>query len=192
MNRVIKTIISVALVVLIIPTMLCSCSGKVSVDDLLTFSNVNDSPENVVSGFFQAIYTDDRALFQNCFYPGALDTQGVDAFAEYRKVAQNRKFVGTKHISTRPCDSNNGLDYNTVKDNIAFFNGVNDDLIDNIQLVSVKLFLTIDNETMYIETYSIAYRTKGKWYFFSMVDQTARSISGQDNLEKIMQKTKEL
>lgn len=192
MNKVIRTIIAAILIVLMVPMVLTSCKGKVSIDDPLTFSNVNDSPENAVRGFFQSIYTDDRALFTNCFYPGALETQGVDAFTEYKKVAKDRTFVGTKHISTRPCDSNNGLDYNTVKDNIAFFNGVKIDLIENIQLVSVKLYLTIDGETMYIETYSISYLTSGKWYYFSTVDQTARSISGQDNLEKIMEKTKNL
>lgn len=166
-----------ALFLLVSILCLTACGNGVNVDEEVNKENLNISAENVCRGFFQSLYQEDSKLFEMCFYKDALDANGVDAWQEYRElVDDNAVFLGTKHIATRPCDENNNLNYDTVKSNIAFFNDVDESTIDDIVLVSVKIFFKVDNENKSIEIYSIVYKAENAWYFFSMVDVTAKEV----------------
>ena len=163
--------------ILILTMLLSGCSG-VQIEEEVTKTNLHQTAENVCRGFFQALYKDDEELFRDCFYEGSIDADGVDVMGEYRQLVDpDYRFVGTLHMATRPCDDDNGLNTDTVRENIAFFNGVSEDKIDEIVLVSVKTFFEIGEEkkeNKSIEIYSIVYRSEGQWYFFSMVDRTAK------------------
>ena len=166
-----------ALFLLVSILCLTACGNGVNVDEEVNKENLNISAENVCRGFFQSLYQEDSKLFEMCFYKDALDANGVDAWQEYRElVDDNAVFLGTKYIATRPCDENNNLNYDTVKSNIAFFNDVDESTIDDIVLVSVKIFFKVDNKNKSIEIYSIVYKAENAWYFFSMVDVTAKEV----------------
>ena len=172
---VIKCLIA-GLMLLALVFSIAACSG-VNVDPSVKSAEVNDTPENVCRAFFQSIYTDDRLMFNKCFHNGIVNAQGEDAYAEYRKMAKETyEFLGTQYMATRPCDSDNGLDYDVVKGNISFFNDIPESTIESIKLVSVKIYFKDGEENKSIEIYSITYEKDNKWYFFSMVDTTARSV----------------
>ena len=147
------------------------------VDERITTDSVHVSAENACRGFFQSLYEDDSVLFEECFYKDALDGEDADAWEMLRSnVDEDAVFVGTKHIATRPCNSDNGLDYDTVHENIAFFNDVDSETIEDIVLVSVEIFFKVDGEYKSIEIYSIVYKAGDGWYFFSPVDVTAKKV----------------
>ncbi|MBO7451177.1 MAG: hypothetical protein J6U54_12510 [Clostridiales bacterium] len=162
--------------ILILSVLLSACSG-VKVDERITTDSVHVSSDNACRGFFQSLYEDDSALFEECFYKDALDGEDTDAWEMLRSnVDEDAVFVGTKHIATRPCDEENGLDYDTVHENIAFFNDVDSEVIEDIVLVSVEIFFKVDGKYKSIEIYSIVFKADGGWYFFSPVDVTAKKV----------------
>ena len=155
--------------------LLCSCNRDVP-DDKVTSDNVNVSAQNVCRGFFQSIYDDDIELFKKCFNDHYFNGNEKEVFEGYKDSSvSGMTFVGTKHIATRPCDENNDLNYDTVKGNISFFHNIAEEDIKDIQLVSVKLFFDDQGTTKTIEVYSIIYLAEQSWYFFSVVDVTAKN-----------------
>ena len=174
-SNLFKSIVSIILLVSIL--CLTACGDGVRVDAEVTDENLNISAENVCRGFFQSLYKEDSKLFEKCFYKDALDANDVDAWQEYRAlVDDNAVFLGTQHIATRPCNDDNDLNYDTVKSNIAFFNDVDESAIDDIVLVSVKIYFKVDGKNKSIEIYSIVFKAENAWYFFSMVDVTAKEV----------------
>ena len=178
-NKMVNTgYIKVSLtLILICSIFLCSCNRDVP-DDKVTMENVNVSAQNVCRGFFQSIYDDDAVLFKQCFYKDYFDDNFESVFEEYKNsTASGLTFIGTQHIATRPCDENNDLDYETVKGNISYFSKVDEESIKDIQLVSVKIFLEDEGTPKTIEVYSIVYLAEQSWYFFSVVDVTAKKAN---------------
>lgn len=162
-------------VILMCSVLFCSCNRDVP-DDKVTTDNVNISAQNVCRGFFQSIYDDDMELFKKCFNDHYFDGNEEEVFKGYKDSSvSGMSFIGTKHIATRPCDENNDLNYDTVKGNISFFHNIAEEEIKDIQLVSVKLFFDDQGTTKTIEVYSIIYLAEQSWYFFSVVDITAKN-----------------
>lgn len=160
--------------VLICSILLCSCNRDVP-DDKVTADNINVSAQNVCRGFFQSIYDDDIELFKKCFNDHYFDGNEEEVFEDYKNNSvSGMTFVGTKHVATRPCDENNDLDYDTVRGNISFFHNIDEEAIKDIQLVSVKIIFDDQGTTKTIEVYSIIYLAEQAWYFFSVVDVTAK------------------
>lgn len=160
--------------ILICSVFLCSCNRDVP-DEKVTADNVNVSAQNVCRGFYQSIYEDDIELFKKCFNDHYFDGNEEEVFKGYKDSSvSGMTFLGTKHIATRPCDENNDLNYDTVKGNISFFHNMPEDEIKDIQLVSVKLFFDDNGTTKTIEVYSIIYLAEQSWYYFSVVDVTAK------------------
>ncbi|MBO7426124.1 MAG: hypothetical protein J6U23_10630 [Clostridiales bacterium] len=171
-RRYFKVLVSV---ILMCTVLMCSCNRDVP-DDKVTPDNLNNSAQNVCRGFFQSIYEDDMELFKKCFNDHYFDGNEEEVFKGYKDSSvSGMTFVGTKHIATRPCDENNDLNYDTVKGNIAFFHNIAEDEIKDIQLVSVKLFFEDQGTPKTIEVYSIIYLAEQSWYFFSVVDVTAKN-----------------
>ena len=171
-SRYIKAFIAV---VLMCSVLLCSCKRDVP-DEKVTADNLNVSAQNVCRGFFQSVYEDDLELFKKCFNDHYFDGNEEEVFNGYKDSSvSGMTFVGTKHIATRPCDENNDLNYDTVKGNISFFHNIAEEEIKDIQLVSVKLFFDDNGTTKTIEVYSIIYLAEQAWYFFSVVDVTAKN-----------------
>lgn len=160
---------------------LASCSN-VKIDDPVNIDNVNLSASNCCIGFVQALYENDKDLFNKCRRDFVIyDDEGIvedDVFEQYRAIIDTEyEFIGSKFITARPCDENNGYDYEDMKNSISIFNGISEDDIDEIQLVDVKTFFKDGERTKSIEYYSVAYRVDKDWYFFTLADTTSRHLN---------------
>lgn len=167
----------VALILLVATLIsLVACSG-VSIDKEVTKEDVNSSPENVCRAFFQSLYTEDDELFTMCFYDGVLENDSnISVYDQYQTLLDPElEFLGTKHIATRPCNIDNGYDYQVMKDNISVFSEIDENLIEDIQLVNVKVFFKLEDQNKSVELFSVVYRVGPDWYFFSIIDTTTRS-----------------
>lgn len=166
----------IALILIVVSLFsMVSCSG-VKVDPEVKNDSLNSSPENVCRGFFQSLYLQDEDMFNACFYEGAIETEDYpDTYGMYQDLLDPElEFLGTKHISTRPCNIDNGYDYDVMKDNINVFNDIDENKITDIQLVNIKVFFRLGDENKSIELYSVVYQAEGEWYFFSIIDTTTR------------------
>ena len=150
------------------------CSGKKNTtgyEDPVTLEQVNTEGRYVARGFLEAIFTDDRELFNKCYPDGFIDrvnmAAGSDIFEQYRSVADiNAVISGTAYVDSRDATVENGFDAAMLRSKICMTSGFEYSEVGAIQIQKIKGFFKNDVESIDSDFYFVVYEACGNWYMF--------------------------
>lgn len=177
-----KKIISAVLTFVICMVSFTACGAQV--DEFVTVDNVNQSSVNVAEGFFQAIFTNDLELFEAC-YPDSFknfesdDGTTVDMeevlFEYYTYMDPTYTYAGASLSGYNDYTEEYGYnDFPSLADNIAALHHTTSDLIDQAQIVKLRLNFDVDDGTrVTTDVYILVYKSGSAWYVFELQNSDA-------------------
>ena len=177
-----KKLMSACLVLCLCLSLFTGCGNKV--DEFVTIENVNQSSVNVAEGFFQAIFTGDRELFNAC-YPASFkeyendDGETVDmeeVFFEYSTYLDpDLTYVGASLSGYNDYDEDHGYtDFPNLAEDIAALHHTTSDMILQAQIVKLRLnFDDADGSRLTTDVYILVYKTDSAWYVFELQNSDA-------------------
>lgn len=173
----IKKLCSVILLAGVMLTSFAGCSDAVRIDDPVTVNDVHMSSANVARGFIQSVFSKDETLFYACYPEGLYDEiieEGNDPFTEYVNVTDpGYKFYGTQFTAYNEYTEENGYDEPIMRENIAFFHDVEEDLISEIDIVKLRVYFIEDKDYVSSDVYVITYKYENSWYIYELQNSDA-------------------
>ena len=177
-----KKIISAVLTAVICLAGFTACGAKV--DEFVTVENVNQSSVNVAEGFFQAIFTNDLELFEAC-YPESFknfkseDGETVDMeevlFEYYTYMDPSYTYAGASLSGYNEYSEDYGYDdFPSLAEDIAALHHTTVDLIDEAQIVKLRLNFDVDDGSrVNTDVYILVYKSGSAWYVFELQNSDA-------------------
>ena len=126
-----KTLSALALI-LVFVFAITACDSKnkePQIEPQVTMEQINTSGEYVARGYMEALFTDNRAMFDKCYPEGFLEqlgeSSGDDLYSQYREVMKIDAVVnGTASTGYRDYAVANGYDEATMRSSICFLTGL--------------------------------------------------------------------
>ena len=130
---------------------------------------LNTSGEYVARGYMEALFTDNRAMFDKCYPEGFMEqlgeSSGDDLYSQYRSVMQINAVVnGTASTGYRDYCLANGDDEAVMRSNICLLTGFEYSSVGRIQIQKVTVFFSKGNESASADFYYVVYEANGSWY----------------------------
>ena len=166
-----KTLSAIALV-LVFVFAFTACDGKNKgphIEPQVTMEQVNTSGEYVARAYMEALFTDNRAMFDKCYPEGFLEqlgeSSGDDLYSQYRSVMKIDAVVnGTASTGYRDYTIANGFDEAGMRSAICFLAGREYSEIGRIQIQKVTVYFSKDTESASADFYYVVYEINGSWY----------------------------
>ncbi len=169
MTKKIVRLVSVIFSVIVIAALLCSCNGP-KMDEPVNTLNINSSASNVARGYYESVLFNDISLFEKCFPEEFLNDEGVDVTELFNSLRNSNlldgEFLGSAYYSSVAFTEENGYDYELMRDNISQYHNVDRDLISDIMIVNIKLFIEFEDSTNYGNSDVLCYKYDGVWYYY--------------------------
>ena len=177
-----KKIISAVLTAVICLASFTACGAQV--DEFVTVDNVNQSSVNVAEGFFQAIFTYDLDLLTAC-YPDSFknfeneDGETVDMeevlFEYYTYMDPSYTYAGASLSGYNDYNEDYGYtDFPTLAEDIAALHHTTPDMIDQAQIVKLRLNFDVDDGSrVTTDVYILVYKMDSAWYVFELQNSDA-------------------
>ena len=162
---------------------LTSCGSNT--DEFVSKENINQSSVNVAEGFFQAVFTDDEELFEECYplcFRDFVNDDGEkvdmeDLFEQYTAVVDpSYTYAGASLSAYNDYDEEHGYtDFPSLAQDIAALHHTDADLIEAAQIVKLRInFETDSNEHYNTDVYIIVYKMEAAWYVFELQNSDAQ------------------
>ena len=177
MRRMMAAAIAVMLLVLCIT----GCAGKeqkIVPEAPVTIDQVNTDGRFVARGFLEALFTDNRAMFDKCYPEGFFerlgDISGDDLYGQYRNIFNIRASVsGTASAGYKDYCLANGYDEAVMRSRICLLTGFEYSSIGLVQIQKVTVFFSSGTENVTADFYYVVYEAGGSWYMLEGYQEDA-------------------
>ena len=167
-----RKLLSAMALVLVFVFVLTGCGSKapeIPVEPQVTMEQLNTSGEYVARGFIEALFTDNRAMFDKCYPDGFFDKLGEssadDLYSQYRSVMKINAVVnGTKTSGYRDYCVANGYDEASMRSGICLLTGFEYSDVGRIQIQKVTVYFSDGTDTASADFFYVVYEHCGSWY----------------------------
>lgn len=166
-----KLLSALALIlVFVFATTACDSKSKEpQIEPQVTMDQVNTSGEYVARAYMEALFTDNRAMFDKCYPEGFMEKLGEssadDLYSQYRSVMKIDAVVnGTASTGYRDYAIANGFDEASMRSSICFLTGLEYSSIGRIQIQKVTVFFSKNTDSATADFYYVVYEINGSWY----------------------------
>ena len=176
-----RRIISVLILSLGLIFVISGCGAKtqeIMPEQQVTMEQVNTEGKYVARAFLEAVFTDNRAMFDKCYPQGFFermgDNTGEDLYAQYRNIMRiNANVNGTASTGYKDYCLANGYDEAAMRSRICLLTGFEYSSIGLIQIQKVTVFFSNGSEKIDTDFYYVVYEINGSWYMLESFREDA-------------------
>lgn len=166
-----RKVLSALTLILVFTVFITGCDSKpqeLQPEQQVTMEQVNTEGKYVARAFIEALFTDNRAMFDKCYPDGffdRIDTSGDDLYGQYRNIMKiNATVNGTASTGFKDYCLANGFDEAGMRSKICLITGYEYSSIGRIQIQKVTVFFSNGVEKADTEFYYVVYEANGSWY----------------------------
>ena len=167
-----RKVLTALTVTLVFAVLITGCGKKAETarpEQQITMEQVNTEGRYVARAFLEAIFTDNRAMFEKCYPDGFFerieDPAEGGLYEQYRNVMKINAVVnGTASTGYKDYCLANGFDEATMRSKICLLTGFEYSAVGLIQIQKVTVFFSNGSETANADFYYIVYEANGSWY----------------------------